>query len=171
MVRAADPTLGFKIHNWLVSTARPFPAEHRQITIGHLQRDQGHGAVALVAVIAGPVVSVDLLPLQKHVAESGVIGFPIIAAGQEHGLRGVVIAVIKMAFHVVAEAAAGDPLLEIIEAAFEVVGFKDAGVIEAGAAGRGPGESTAAAAAVALVAESSVVVLAGEDVRDRLVAD
>ena len=98
--------------------------------------------------------------LDQVVADGRVPLGPVLAAGQELGLDGVVVAVEVVALGAGgAVAVVGVELLEVLQAALEVVAFEDAGVVEGGDAGGGAGEAAAAALA-GHVAEAAVGVLA-----------
>src|SRR5207244_1130904 len=67
--------------------------QDRQVVIGHLQNDEGHaGAVVAAGRIADPG-AVLLAHAQKLVADGGIPIAPVAAAGNPHGLYGVVMAI------------------------------------------------------------------------------
>src|SRR5439155_8727308 len=80
------------------STSRPLPRVDREIAIGHLQDDERHGGGIVVGGVAFPV-ALRLLLGDKLLANGGIPLGPEIAAGEEHRLDGVVVAVVVVALH------------------------------------------------------------------------
>src|SRR4051794_28307212 len=79
-------------HSALASAARPLPRVHRQVAVGHLQDDQRHAGGVVLAEVAVPVAAVELLAAEL-VADGGIPARPVLAAGEEHRLDGVVVSV------------------------------------------------------------------------------
>src|SRR5882672_9466637 len=80
------------------STPRTLPRENWKISIGHAHDDQRHGGGIVFVDVAFPMVLVGrlFLPLEQLIADRGKETGPVIAAGQEHDLRGVIVAVVIM---------------------------------------------------------------------------
>src|SRR5687767_5523158 len=75
-----------------VLAPRPLARVDRQVAVGHLEDDQCHARRVVLAEVAAPGAAVALTPDQL-VADAGVPRAPVVAAGEEHRLHGVVVAV------------------------------------------------------------------------------
>src|ERR1039458_2596842 len=130
-----DPKSKIFSPNGPISTSRPFPRIDGQIAIGHLEDDQRHAGGVIVAEVTGPVTG-RALPADELIADSRIPVGPVITTGEEHRLDGVIVAVIVMAFHVHllaigtdALGMTGDELLDVFQAALQIIAFKNTGVI------------------------------------------
>src|SRR5439155_18432160 len=100
----------------------------------------------------------------------GVPVAPVVAAGEEHGLYGVVVAVEIMALGVGGHAFAGGELLEIVQPAGDLIALEDAGVIKRRDARRRARKAAPPAAAlVGHVGKTAVAVAVVLHVLDRVI--
>src|SRR5438105_2827871 len=87
----ADPLSRKRLNN-CISASWSFAGVNGKIAVRHLQDDQRHRGGVVVAGVAFPVAGVVLLG-DELIADGGIPLGPVIAAGQEHRLDGVIVAV------------------------------------------------------------------------------
>ncbi len=105
--------------------------------------------------IAFPV-SLRILFADELIADGGIPLGPVVAAGEEHGLDGVVISVVVMALSEHIRARVGGVLGgDVVQAAGDVVTFKNTGIIQRGNTGGGSGEAASRAARCWIAATDS----------------
>src|SRR5687767_9862408 len=83
-------------HRWQTSSslaARTFARVDREVAVGHLEDDQGHAGGVVFGEVAGPRAGLAVLAGAELVSDGGEPGGPVVAAGEEHRLDGVVVAV------------------------------------------------------------------------------
>src|SRR5262249_54835140 len=143
------------------------------ISVRHLKHDQRTRGRVFIVDFAAPLAGTALLLADQLVADRGIPRFPVVPAGEEIGLDGVIVAVEIVPADVGDRAAAaGRELADVRQAPLDVFAFEDAGVVKRGNARRRTRKGAAALAAAAgaeHVAESAIGVLAFADVIDGLV--